>query len=709
MKYYTLRYPLIGFVGLVLTACGGGGDGGGSTASTGGAGPGSSTVVTVTVPSVLALLAGAPLSGQGSIDGAGLAAEFFSPTGVAVDSSGNTYVADTGNSTIRKITVAGVVTTLAGTAGITGSADGTGAAAQFNSPSGVAVDASGNVYVADSGNSTIRMITSAGVVTTLAGSAAATGSTDGTGAAALFNGPANVAVDSTHNVYVADTNNDTIRKITSAGVVTTLAGTAGVTGSLDGTGTAALFSGPTDLALDVAGNLYVADTNNNTVRKITALGVVSTLAGTAGTVGSADGTGAAAQFNDPSGVVVDATGNVYVTDTGNGTVREITAAGVVSTLAGTAGTTGSADGTGAASVFNGPTGIALDSSDNAYVADTGNNTIREISVAGVVTTLAGTAPNSGDVDGTGASAQFNAPAGVATDSSGNTYVADTGNSTIREINPAGVVTTLAGMAGTTGSIDDTGLAAQFSAPSAVAVDSANNIYVADTGNNTIRKISAGGVVTTLAGTAGITGSADGTGAAASFSSPTGVAADSAGNVYVADSANNTVRKITPAGVVTTLAGTSGTSGSVDGTGAAARFNGPADITVDATGNVYVTDMNNDTVRKITSAGVVSTLAGTAGTLGSADGTGIAAQFSAPAGITTDVSGNIFVADMNNDTIRKITAAGVVSTVVGVAGNAGYKLGALPGLIGAPNGLAMLPNGSLVFSADTGAILTVTGL
>jgi len=708
MKYYTLRYPLIGFVGLVLTACGGGGDGGGSTASTGGAGPGSSTVVTVTVPSVLALLAGAPLSGQGSIDGAGLAAEFFSPTGVAVDSSGNTYVADTGNSTIRKITVAGVVTTLAGTAGITGSADGTGAAAQFNSPSGVAVDASGNVYVADSGNSTIRMITSAGVVTTLAGSAAATGSTDGTGAAALFNGPANVAVDSTHNVYVADTNNDTIRKITSAGVVTTLAGTAGVTGSLDGTGTAALFSGPTDLALDVAGNLYVADTNNNTVRKITALGVVSTLAGTAGTVGSADGTGAAAQFNDPSGVVVDATGNVYVTDTGNGTVREITAAGVVSTLAGTAGTTGSADGTGAA-VFNGPTGIALDSSDNAYVADTGNNTIREISVAGVVTTLAGTAPNSGDVDGTGASAQFNAPAGVATDSSGNTYVADTGNSTIREINPAGVVTTLAGMAGTTGSIDDTGLAAQFSAPSAVAVDSANNIYVADTGNNTIRKISAGGVVTTLAGTAGITGSADGTGAAASFSSPTGVAADSAGNVYVADSANNTVRKITPAGVVTTLAGTSGTSGSVDGTGAAARFNGPADITVDATGNVYVTDMNNDTVRKITSAGVVSTLAGTAGTLGSADGTGIAAQFSAPAGITTDVSGNIFVADMNNDTIRKITAAGVVSTVVGVAGNAGYKLGALPGLIGAPNGLAMLPNGSLVFSADTGAILTVTGL
>jgi len=709
MKYYTLRYPLIGFVGLVLTACGGGGDGGGSTASTGGAGPGSSTVVTVTVPSVLALLAGAPLSGQGSIDGAGLAAEFFSPTGVAVDSSGNTYVADTGNSTIRKITVAGVVTTLAGTAGITGSADGTGAAAQFNSPSGVAVDASGNVYVADSGNSTIRMITSAGVVTTLAGSAAATGSTDGTGAAALFNGPANVAVDSTHNVYVADTNNDTIRKITSAGVVTTLAGTAGVTGSLDGTGTAALFSGPTDLALDVAGNLYVADTNNNTVRKITALGVVSTLAGTAGTVGSADGTGAAAQFNDPSGVVVDATGNVYVTDTGNGTVREITAAGVVSTLAGTAGTTGSADGTGAAAVFNGPTGIALDSSDNAYVADTGNNTIREISVAGVVTTLAGTAPNSGDVDGTGASAQFNAPAGVATDSSGNTYVADTGNSTIREINPAGVVTTLAGMAGTTGSIDDTGLAAQFSAPSAVAVDSANNIYVADTGNNTIRKISAGGVVTTLAGTAGITGSADGTGAAASFSSPTGVAADSAGNVYVADSANNTVRKITPAGVVTTLAGTSGTSGSVDGTGAAARFNGPADITVDATGNVYVTDMNNDTVRKITSAGVVSTLAGTAGTLGSADGTGIAAQFSAPAGITTDVSGNIFVADMNNDTIRKITAAGVVSTVVGVAGNAGYKLGALPGLIGAPNGLAMLPNGSLVFSADTGAILTVTGL
>ena len=253
-------------------------------------------------------------STSGSTDGA--LAEFDLPFGVAVDAAGNVYVADAGNHRIRKVTAAGVVTTLAGS-GVAGDDDGTGTAAQFDLPSGVAVDAAGNVYVADAGNHRIRKITAAGVVTTLAGSTF--GYLDGTGAAAQFNSPFGVAVDAAGNVYVADTNNERIRKITAAGVVTTLAGST--FGYVDGTGAAAKFNFPLGVAVDAVGNVYVADAQNNRIRKITAAGVVTTLAGS--TLGFADGTGAAARFANPFGVAVDAAGNIYVADTANHRIRQI--------------------------------------------------------------------------------------------------------------------------------------------------------------------------------------------------------------------------------------------------------------------------------------------------------------------------------------------------------------------------------------------------
>ncbi len=636
----------------------------------------------------LALLAG-NMAGAGFTDGSGAAARFNSTRGVATDNAGNVYVADTDNSTIRKITPAGVVTTLAGTAGVFGSADGTGAAARFNSPTGIATDSAGNVYVADNGNSTIRKITPAGVVSTLAGDASMpAGSTDGTAAAARFKHPSGVATDSAGNVYVADDFNSTIRKITPAGVVSTLAGTAGLSGSTDGTGAAARFNFPQGIATDSAGNVYVADTVNSTIRKITPAGVVSTFAGTAGVSGSADGTGAVAGFNSPFGVATDSAGNVYVADTVNSTIRKITPAGVVSTLAGTAGLSGSTDGTGAAASFSFPQGVATDNAGNVYVADAFNSTIRKITPPGVVTTLAGMAGVFGSADGTGAAARFNSPTGVATDSAGNVYVADNVNSTIRKITPAAVVTTLAGKAGVFGSPDGTGAVASFNFPRGVATDSAGNVYVADTANSTIRKITPAGVVTTLAGAAGVFGSADGTGAAARFNSPFGVATDSAGNVYVADAFNSTIRKITPAGVVTTLAGAAGVFGSADGTGAAASFNFPQGVATDSTGNVYVADTVNSTIRKITPAGVVTTLAGTAGVSGSADGTGAAARFNRSQGVATDGAGNVYVADTNNSIIRKITSAAVVSTIAGGAGEIGFTEGALPGVLAFPKAVAV---------------------
>jgi sugar lactone lactonase YvrE len=349
---------------------------------------------------------------------------------VSVGSAGNVYVADNGNFTIRKVTSAGVVTTLAGSPEASGSVDGTGSAARFYRPQGAAVDSAGDVFVADYGNYTIRKITSAGVVTTLAGSAGYPGTNDGAGSAARFYHPMGVAVDGAGNVSVADTDNHTIRRITSGGVVTTLAGSAGESGSDDGTGSAARFGQPDGVAADSAGNVYVADSYYHTIRKVTSSGVVTTLAGSAGYSGNADGTGSAAQFYNPTGVAVDSTGDLYVADYGNHTIRQVTSAGVVTTLAGTAGQSGSADGTGGEARFHSPNGVAVDSADNVYVADLGNSTIRKVTSAGVVTTIGGCVGVASSADGAGSSALFAAPTGIAVDSTGRLYVSDSGNNRI---------------------------------------------------------------------------------------------------------------------------------------------------------------------------------------------------------------------------------------------------------------------------------------
>ena len=326
---------------------------------------------------------------------------------------------------------------------------------------------------------------------TLAGLAGSPGTTDGTGSAARFSLPSGVGVDSAGNVYGADTFNHTIRKVTPGGVVTTLAGLAGVFGSTDDTGSAARFYFPHGVAVDSAGNVYVADTDNHTIRKVTSVGTVSTLAGQAGSNGSSDGTGSAARFKNPRGVAVDSAGNVYVTEYGNHTIRMVTPGGVVTTLAGLAGSFGSSDGTGSAARFNCPAGVGVDSAGNVYVADSVNHTIRMVTPGGVVTTLVGLAGSLGSSDGTGSAARFHYPSGVAVNSAGNVFVGDTYNHTIRKIAPGAGVTTIGGLAGSLGSSDGTGSVARFRYPYGVAVDNADNVYVADAENHTIRK----GVVT----------------------------------------------------------------------------------------------------------------------------------------------------------------------------------------------------------------------
>lgn len=616
----------------------------------------------------------------GSTDGTGAGARFSEPTGITTDGT-NLYVADSGNCTIRKIEIAtGTTTTLAGTVGVAGWADGIGTAARFNNPQGITTDGT-NLYVAVLDGTIRKIVITTGEVTTLAGSPQNYGAVDGIGAAARFYCPTGITTDGT-NLYVADSVNFTIRKVViSNGEVSTLAGVAGSQGRADGTGSVARFSGPhgitsdgTNLYITDSGNnsirkivistgavttlcglgswptgittdgadLYVTDTKNNTIARVKiATGAITSLAGSF-TPGSVDGSGAAASFSQPQGITTDGT-NLYVADTKNNTIRkvEITSA-AVTTLAGTA----YVDGIGAAASFFSPWGITTDGA-NLYVTDFGNNTIRKIVIATcAVTTLTGTPGVGSWADGIGTAARFSYPTGITTDGT-YLYVTDTGTCTIRKIEiSTGVVTTVAGFPNQWGATDGTGTAARFKAPYGITNDR-KNLYVTDSG--TIRKIEIStGTVTTLAGTAGTVGSADGTGAAASFSGEMmGITTDGK-NLYVAD--KFTIRKIKiSTGVVMTLAGKQSYTRTFDGIGTSAGFSLIRGITTDGT-NLYVTEAS---IRKVViSTGEVTTVAGTPGSVGSSDGIGAAASFNIPSEITTD-GANLYVADMGNNIIRAI--------------------------------------------------------
>lgn len=349
----------------------------------------------------------------------------------------------------------------------------------------------------------------------------------------------------------------------------------------------------------VATNSAGSVNSNSALLTITNSTVITTFAGKASEAGATDGLGGVARFNGPSGIALDSAGNIYVADTSNHVIRKVSAAGSVSTLAGVAGSSGSSDGAALAARFSGPSAVAVAPSGTVYVADTYNHVIRAIAPDGTTTTLAGVAGATGGTDGSASTARFYYPSGIAYSPGGFLVVADTFNHTIRRVQLSGTVSTIAGVAGSSGSANGNGAAARFSQPYSVAVDSSGVIYVADSGNHVIRKIidvETFRTVSTPAGSAGVVGGSDGTGSAASFNQPSAVACDSSGNVFVADTSNNTVRRMTPAGVVTTVAGSAGLVGSADGVIGAARFRRPLGVAVNSSGTLYVADTSNHTLR-----------------------------------------------------------------------------------------------------------------
>ena len=619
-------------------------------------------------------------AGLGTVEGSLSAARFNQPHGVAADAFGNFYLADTSNHTIRKVSSSGVISTVAGLAGVPGSADGLSEVARFNLPTCVVVDAVGVLYVADSGNHTLRKITPDGVVSTFAGSALELdsrgrpmgGYLDGHGVAARFRNPTGLAIDSGGNIVVADRSNGVIRRVSEAGDVTTVAGSAGSLGSIDATGTAAQFRYPAGVAVDAARNIYVADSYNRTVRKITSDGVVTTLAGLPIHPGTLDGVGTAARFVEPTGIAVGSDGWIYVADAGNHTIRRVSDSGEVSTLAGTGGgpsglggLSGAVDGKGSQAQFNSPAGLAITKSGDLVVADTGNSMLRKVTSEGVVSTLVGIASIPGSVDQSGSAARFARPVGLASDLEGNLYVADQDNHTIRKITSAGMVTTLAGFPGQAGTNDGVGDAARFAQPMAVAVGPNGHVYVADAGNGLLREVSPQGQVSTVAGLARSFGNVDGTGSAARFGRPIGVAVDRSGNIYVVDAGNLNVRQVTPAGEVTTYYQPPGglNIDSLGGSGAALRLYSPSAIAVDPAGRVFLCD--GSTIRRVVSAVETTVISGRPGDYGNAeDGAPVVARFNRPGGLTVDSAGNLYVADTLDQTIRKIAPDGWVTTLGG---------------------------------------------
>jgi sugar lactone lactonase YvrE len=628
--------------------------------------------------------------------------------GIAQDGSGNTYLLDRALETaLYKVNAQGVTTLI--------SLSARDSDAALHLPSAMTRDAAGNFYVSDL-KCNVRKISPTGEIAILAGSTYHCGHDDGKGSAATFWGISALAVDAANNVFVAE-QQAIIRKITPDGVVTTVAGVAGAFGTVDGTGTAARFGDMLSMTIDGAGNLYVTDAGvmgtAPSIRKITPGGLVTTLAGGV-TYGAADGQHGAASFYILSGLTIDAAGNLYAADQGNHSIRKITPDGVVTTFAGRSTTqnppdTNPTDGPAATATFRRPVALTMDSAGNIFVAESNPglqfNALREITANGIVGTITGTLTGRGAADGAGPASSFALPRGLAVDASGNVWVADTGNQLIRQISAGGAVTTLAGATGHASFSeqgDGKGTLASFFQPWAIAVDTHGTAFVTDAIHNTVRKVLSDGTVTTLAGKVRSVGAVDGAGSAATFAGLLGITVDQAGILYVSD--RSAVRRIDPvSGAVTTLAGQLGplAQGSVDGTGAAARFGYLPAIAVDGAGNLYVVDSVNNNVRKITSNGVVTTLAGNAGVTGSADGQGAAASFNSPQGIAVDGAGNVYVADTDNDLIRRITPAGVVTTIAGQVGANGNVPGNLNNPLSQPTGLAFDANGILYVCASNG--------
>jgi uncharacterized protein (TIGR03437 family) len=590
-------------------------------------------VVKIAPSGILTVVAGNGIAGFSGDGGPGVNARLNYPEGLAIDRQNNLYIADSGNTRVRKLTPAGIITTVAGNGGFGYSGEGGPATSASLSAFGVWVDTADNLYIADRDNNRILRVTAGGIINSIAGNGTRGFSGDGGPATtAMFNAPIGVAVDAAGNIYVADTGNRRLRSITPGGTMATVAGDESY-----GPGTVGAFT-PGRPAVDASGNVVVPIALH-TVYRLTPTGSLipsssfTLIAGGQGQSYSGDGgLATAASLNTPTAVALGATGQLYIADTGNGRVRRVDATGPIATIAGS-GLRFAGDGGPATSAqLNQPEAVIVGPGGGLFIADAANSRVRLVAGDGTITTVAGTGllRFTGD-GGPATAASFNRVSDLAFDGAGNLYVLDFGNKKIRRIDTAGAISSILGE----GPLSPCG-----AAPAGLAVDAAGNLFVADAVQHRICKRTPGGTVTFVggAGVAGFSGDG-GLATAAALNGPGGIAVDAAGTLYVADTFNGRVRKISAAGVITTL-------------GVGTR---PKRVAIGASGNVFFTDGNS--VRRIDPTGTITTLAGTGGYGFSGDGgPASSALLSDPYGLAVDTGGNLYIADRFNNRIRKVLAA-----------------------------------------------------
>ena len=636
--------------------------------------------------------------------GLAVAAPLNLPYDVAVDGAGNLYITDRNNHRIRRVDSTGTITTIAGTGKDGFSGDGGPAVqAQLRDPAGVVVDGAGNLYIADASNNRIRKVDSTGTITTFVGTGERRfGGDGGPAVQAQLDHPRGVAMDGAGNLYIADRNNNRIRKVDSTGTITTIAGGSGF-GEDGGLATQVRLNLPYGVAVDGAGNLYIADTNNDRISKVDSTGTITTIAGTGEQGFSGDGGPATqASLNSPFGVTVDGAGNLYIADQYNNRIRRVDSTGTITTIAGTEERGFSGDGGPAtqAPLFL-PTGVAVDSAGNLYIADQYNHRIRKVDSIGTITTFAGTGERRFGGDGGPAiRAQLDDPTGVAVDGAGSLYIADAANHRIRKVDSTGTITTIAGT-GEQGFGGNGGPATQapLNYPYGVAVDGAGNLYIADVGNHRIRKVDSTGTITTIAGTEERGFSGDGSPAIqAQLDAPSGVAVDELGNLYIADRNNHRIRRVDSTGTITTIAGTGEQGfGGNGGPATQAPLFLPTGVAVDGAGNLYIADQYNHRIRRVDSTGTITTIAGT-GELGFGGdgGPAIQAQLDDPTGVAVDGAGNLYIADQYNHRIRRVDSTGTITTIAGTGelGFGGDGGPAIQAQLDDPTGVAVDGAGNL---------------
>lgn len=635
-------------------------------------------------PPTLSFIAG-QIGGIGNFDGTGASARINNPSGITIDSAGNTFIADTRNHTIRKVTPDGVVTTYAGTAGKSGYADGPSASAQFSFPSGVTIDRSGNVYVSDGQNNVIRKINTAGIVTTFAGLAGQSGETDGVGQAARFTSIQGITIDSQDNLYVIDSFGQKVRKISSTGAVTTLepigrALAAAVRPCTTPVRDCVTRGNASGIYADSNDTIYVTDISSAQIIWLNKNA----------NAGSFSMNGASIEA--PLQIAGDTAGDIYVSDRSQRKIFKLRVSGSADQLSATAEIWKDFSKL-ASTEFP----YAIATFQDKYLMLGYESTLQKLTKDGSTTTFIGSAAELGSQDGVGKVARFKRANTVAADNNGYLYVSDTENHTIRKINIAtGEVNTLAGKAGDAGTNDGMGPLAKLSSPSALAVDGSGNVFFTDTQHQTIRKISANGLVTTFVGKLDAPGKIDGSGDQARLNYPQSLAFDKDGNLYVIELEG--IRKISPNGDVRTLALAADPSQS---TNPAVTIGLSDSLAIDSKGNIFASSQRNNNIYKIAPSGLLSLFAGSAASdlnAGFQDGKGLDARFNTIRALAVDRNDNLLVSDSGNNALRKITPEGTVTTIAGTSGKSTINPFSL-GFLANPRGITIDKTGKMFIILD----------